>query len=112
MPGRPNMSIGPLTPVHVARTHGVLDYFFAAGEDPDWIADFMALDGEVGAEDRALVESVQRGMNAGVLAHGELLLPSEDLIAAFQQWVADGLQTPSRGKRSDHEREAIRSSPS
>jgi hypothetical protein len=51
-------------------------------------------------------------MSAGVLEHGELLLPSEDLIAAFQQWVADGLQTPSRGKRSDHEREAMRSSPS
>jgi choline monooxygenase len=112
MPGRPNMSIGPLTPIEPGRTHGVLDYFFAAGEDADWIADFMALDDEVGAEDRALVESVQRGMGAGVLAHGELLLPSEDLIAAFQQWVADGLQTPSRGNRSDHEREAIRSSPS
>ena len=30
-------------------------------------------------------------------AHGELLLPSEDLIAAFQRWVADGLQNSSRG---------------
>jgi phenylpropionate dioxygenase-like ring-hydroxylating dioxygenase large terminal subunit len=112
MPGRPNMSIGPLTPLAVGRTHGVLDYFFAAGEDPDWIADFMALDDEVGAEDRALVESVQRGMSAGAIDRGELLLPSEDLIAAFQEWVADGLQTPSRGNRSDHERAAIRSSPS
>jgi choline monooxygenase len=112
MPGRPNMSIGPLTPLAVGRTHGVLDYFFAAGEDPDWIADFMALDDEVGAEDRVLVESVQRGMAAGAIDRGELLLPSEDLIAAFQAWVADGLQTPSRGKRSDHERAAIRSSPS
>ncbi len=112
MPGRPNMSIGPLMPVAPARTLGVLDYFFAAGEDPDWIADFMALDDEVGAEDRVLVESVQRGMAAGVLEHGELLLPSEDLIAAFQQWVADGLQTPSRGKRSVHERERISSSSS
>jgi phenylpropionate dioxygenase-like ring-hydroxylating dioxygenase large terminal subunit len=112
MPGRPNLSIGPLTPVEAGHTHGVLDYFFAADEDPDWIADFMALDDEVGAEDRVLVESVQRGMRAGVLSHGELLLPSEDLIAAFQQWVADGLQTPSRGNRSDHEREAIRSSSS
>jgi choline monooxygenase len=112
MPGRPNISIGPLTPLAAGRTHGVLDYFFAAGEDPDWIADFMVLDDEVGAEDRALVESVQRGMSAGVVDRGELLLPSEDLIAAFQAWVAAGLQTPSRGKRSDHEREAIRSSPS
>ena len=103
MPGRANMSIGPLTPVTPGCTDGVLDYFFAADEDPDWIADFMALDDEVGAEDRVLVESVQRGMAAGVLEHGELLLPSEDLIAAFQEWVAGALQ--SRGNASVHERE-------
>jgi choline monooxygenase len=89
MPGRPNLSIGPLTPVAVDRTEGVLDYFFAPGEDPEWIVDFMELDDEVGAEDRVLVESVQRGMASGAFEHGELLLPSEDLIAAFQEWVSD-----------------------
>jgi choline monooxygenase len=112
MPGRANMSLGPLTPVTPGCTEGVLDYFFAADEDPDWIADFMALDDEVGTEDRALVESVQRGMAAGVLEHGELLLPSEDLIAAFQEWVAGALQAPSRGNASVHERERMRVSPS
>ena len=112
MPGRPNLSIGPLTPVSPHSTAGVLDYFFAPDEDPAWIADFMALDDEVGAEDRVLVESVQRGMSAGVLEHGELLLPSEDLIAAFQRWVADGLQNSSRGNASVQEREQIRFSPS
>jgi phenylpropionate dioxygenase-like ring-hydroxylating dioxygenase large terminal subunit len=101
---------GPLTPASPGCTDGVLDYFFAADEDPEWIADFMALDDEVGAEDRALVESVQRGMAAGVLDHGELLLPSEDLIAAFQAWVAGALQ--SRGNASVHEREQIRLSSS
>jgi phenylpropionate dioxygenase-like ring-hydroxylating dioxygenase large terminal subunit len=111
MPGRANLSIGPLTPVSPARTEGVLDYFFA-DEDPAWIADYMALDDEVGAEDRVLVESVQRGMASGVFEHGELLLPSEDLIAAFQRWVADGLQNSSRGNASVHEREQIRLSPS
>ena len=105
------MSIGPLTPVAPGRTDGVLDYFFAADEDPAWIADFMALDDEVGAEDRALVESVQRGMAAGVFEHGELLLPSEDLIAAFQ--ALGGRRRFSRaGTRSVHEREQIRLSPS
>ena len=81
------------------RTDGVLDYFFAADEDPDWIADFMALDDEVGAEDRVLVESVQRGMAAGVLERGELLLPSEDLIAAFQEWVAGALHVARERER-------------
>jgi hypothetical protein len=27
-------------------------------------------------------------MASGVLDHGRLLLPAEDLIAAFQRWVA------------------------
>jgi hypothetical protein len=49
-------------------------------------------------------------MAAGVLDHGELLLPSEDLIAAFQAWVAGALQ--SRGNASVHEREQIRLSSS
>jgi hypothetical protein len=38
-----------------------------------------------------LVESVQRGMQAGVFENGRLLLPSEQLIAEFQRWVATGL---------------------
>jgi phenylpropionate dioxygenase-like ring-hydroxylating dioxygenase large terminal subunit len=112
MPGRPNLSIGPLTPAAPGRTDGVLDYFFAADEDPSWIDDYIALDDQVGAEDRVLVESVQRGMASGVLAHGELMLPSEELIAAFQRWVRDGLQTPSRGNVSVQERERTSSSPS
>jgi carnitine monooxygenase subunit len=112
MPGRPNMSIGPLTPVAPGRTDGVLDYFFAADEDPAWIADYLALDDQVGLEDRVLVESVQRGMASGAVTHGELLLPSEDLIADFQRWVRDGLQTPSRGNVSVQERERMSTSPS
>jgi choline monooxygenase len=112
MPGRPNLSLGPLTPRSPGRTDGVLDYFFAPDEDPDWIADFAALDHEVGVEDQRLVESVQRGMASGVLERGELLLPSEDLIAAFQEWVTAGLQTPSRGNESDHARVRTNSLPS
>jgi phenylpropionate dioxygenase-like ring-hydroxylating dioxygenase large terminal subunit len=100
MPGRPNLSIGPVIPASVGRTDGVLDYFFAPGENPEWIADYMALDDRVGAEDRVLVESVQRGVAAGVFEHGELLLPSEGLIADFQRWVADGLTARARPPRA------------
>jgi choline monooxygenase len=106
MPGRPNLSIGPLVPVAADRTDGWLDYFFAPDTDPGWIADYLELDDQVGAEDRALVESVQRGMRAGAFESGRLLLPSEELIAEFQRWVAAGLgQTPSRGNSSSHLRE-------
>jgi choline monooxygenase len=59
--------------------------------DPDWIAGYMEFDNRVGAEDRELVESVQRGMRSGVFEHGRLMLPSEELIADFQRWVTEGL---------------------
>ena len=99
MPGRAEPVDRSADAGGAGATDGVLDYFFAADEDPDWIADFMALDDEVGAEDRVLVESVQRGMAAGVLERGELLLPSEDLIAAFQEWVADALRVARERER-------------
>jgi choline monooxygenase len=87
-PGAPNLSIGPIVPAGPARTARYLDYFFAPGLDDAWIGDFFAFDEQVGREDSVLVESVQRGMAAGVLEHGRLLLNSEPLLAAFQDWVA------------------------
>jgi choline monooxygenase len=91
MPGRANLSIGPLVPEAPDRTWGFLDYFFADDVDEEWIADYLKLDYQVGAEDQVLVESVQRGMQAGAFENGRLLLPSEELIAEFQRWVAAGL---------------------
>ena len=41
-----------------------LDYFLAPDADPAWVADFFELDDQVGREDRALVERVQRGVRA------------------------------------------------
>jgi choline monooxygenase len=91
MPGRANLSIGPLWPVGPGRTEGFLDYFFPPDADAGWIADYMELDDQVGAEDRVLVESVQRGIRSGAFEHGRLMLPSEELIGEFQRWVARGL---------------------
>jgi phenylpropionate dioxygenase-like ring-hydroxylating dioxygenase large terminal subunit len=91
MPGPPNLSIGPMWPVSPSRTEGFLDYFFAPDATEEWIAGFLELDDQVGAEDAVLVASVQRGMASGVFEHGRLLLPSERLIAAFQAWVSAGL---------------------
>jgi choline monooxygenase len=106
MPGPANISIGPLLPLDPGRTEGFLDYFFAPDADAAWIADFLELDIQVGAEDRVLVESVQRGMRSGAFERGRLMLPSEELIGDFQRWVASGLsQTPSRGIRSSQDLE-------
>jgi choline monooxygenase len=58
MPGRPNISIGPVLPQDPETTVRFLDYFFGPSVDDAWIADMLELDDQVGAEDRALVESV------------------------------------------------------
>jgi choline monooxygenase len=93
-PGPPNLSIGPIVPNGTGRTERYLDYFFAADVDEEWLRDFFVFDNQVGKEDTALVESVHRGMAAGVLEQGRLLLNSEPLLAAFQAWVAGRLDAP------------------
>ena len=90
-PGRPNLSIGPILPLTPERTRRVLDYFFAPGEDDEWIAEFLEFDDQVGREDTKLVESVQRGAGSGVLADGVLLPESEQLVAAFQERLRQAL---------------------
>jgi choline monooxygenase len=90
-PGRPNLSIGPVWPEGPERARGFLDYFFAPGEDQAWIDDLLELDDQVGREDTALVERVQRGVRSGVLVEGRLLGESERLIAHFDALVRDAL---------------------
>jgi phenylpropionate dioxygenase-like ring-hydroxylating dioxygenase large terminal subunit len=86
-PGRPNLSIGPVWPLAPDRTGAWFDYFFAEGTDEGWIEEMLAFDAQVGAEDVALVEAVQRGAGSGALSHGRLLPRTELLIAAFQELV-------------------------
>jgi choline monooxygenase len=94
-PGRPNLSIGPVWPEGPERSRGFLDYFFAPGEDESWINDLLELDDQVGREDTALVERVQRGVRSGVLTEGRLLGESEQLIAHFDALVRQAL-SPER----------------
>ncbi|HEY7380533.1 MAG TPA: aromatic ring-hydroxylating dioxygenase subunit alpha [Gaiella sp.] len=91
MPGRLNLSIGPVLPIAPTRAYRYLDYFFAPDVDQAWVEDYLALDTVVGAEDRVLVERVQAGLGSGTLAHGRLLPESERLIAHFQAMVVDAL---------------------
>jgi len=91
-PGPPNLSIGPIAPNGPARTERYLDYFFAPDVDAAWRESFFAYDDQIGREDTALVESVQRGMASGMLEHGRLLADAEPLLAAFQRWVAERLE--------------------
>jgi choline monooxygenase len=90
-PGRPNVSIGPIVPLTPDRTYRFLDYFFGPDVEAAWIDDLLAFDDQVGREDRALVEGVQRGVGSGAVEHGVLMSHSEQLIAHFQTLTATAL---------------------
>jgi choline monooxygenase len=90
-PGRANVSIGPINPLGPGRCGRFLDYFFAPDTPEEWIAEFLAFDDQVGAEDRVLVEGVQRGMEARALPDGRILEQSERLIRHFQELTAAAL---------------------
>ena len=96
MPGRGNFSIGPIVPLGAERTYRFLDYFFLPGTDEQWIADYLELDTQVGAEDRVLVERVQIGMRSGMITEGALMPESERLIAHFERLLVDALGPTSR----------------
>ena len=90
-PGHPNLSCGPFVPAGPQRTQRWLDYFFAPDVDREWIDELVAFDNQVGSEDVALVETVQRGVASGVLEHGRLMSQSEQLVAHFQHLCAEAL---------------------
>ena len=91
MPGRPNLSIGPILPLAPERTYRFLDYFVAPNADDRWLAEMLEFDAQVGAEDRALVERVPAGVRSGLLDGGRLMPESERLVAHFQSLVVDAL---------------------
>jgi choline monooxygenase len=95
LPGRPNISIGPIVPRTPARTYRFLDYFFGPDVEQDWIDDLMAFDEQVGREDTKLVAGVQRGISSGALERGVLLSRSEQLIGHFQALTAAALEAQS-----------------
>ena len=90
-PGHPNLSCGPMLPLGPERTGRFLDYFFAPEVDQEWIDELIAFDNQVGTEDRALVEGVQRGVRSGILTEGRVLSESEQLVAHFQRLCAEAL---------------------
>ena len=90
-PGFANLSIGPVWPESPERTVGFLDYFFGADVPEEDARELFEFDDQVGCEDTALVEAVQRGVRSGLIERGRLLPASERLIAGFQRQVAASL---------------------
>ena len=65
------------------RCRAFRDYFFAPGASEDWIAEFLAFDDQVGAEDTALVEGAQAGAGSGLVPEGGLLAHDEQTDRAL-----------------------------
>jgi phenylpropionate dioxygenase-like ring-hydroxylating dioxygenase large terminal subunit len=84
-PGQPNLSCGPILPAAPQRTARFLDYFFGPEVEQAWVDELMAFDDQIGREDTALVEGVQRGVRSGLLPEGRLLSESEQLVVHFQR---------------------------
>jgi choline monooxygenase len=80
-----------MLPAGPERTARFLDYFFAPDADQAWVDELIAFDDQIGREDTALVEGVQRGVRSGVLAEGRLLTESDQLVAHFQRLCAQAL---------------------
>jgi choline monooxygenase len=91
-PGIPNISLERWLPDGPRRTIEATDYFFGPGASPEEIDELIAFDNQVGEEDVSLVESVQRGLDSGMVPQGRLMAESEQLIADFQRRVHDALQ--------------------
>jgi Ring hydroxylating alpha subunit (catalytic domain) len=89
--GHPNLSCGPMVPLGPERIGRFLDYFFAPDVDQTWVDELTAFDSQVGLEDRALVEGVQRGIRSGLIGEGRLLSESEQLVAHVQRLCAEAL---------------------
>ena len=91
MPGHPNLSIGPIVPTGPETTARFLDYFVGPDVDEAWVEEMLEFDEQVGAEDRILVERVQKGLRGGGVEHGRLMGDSERLIAHFQNLLLEAL---------------------
>jgi phenylpropionate dioxygenase-like ring-hydroxylating dioxygenase large terminal subunit len=90
-PGHPNVGMHVWRPAGHRLMKGVSDYFVAPDAPEAWVADMIAFDRQVGAEDSALVLSVQEGLDSRMVEHGVVLTESEKLVAAFQRMVADAI---------------------
>ena len=91
VPGPPNATVFVMAPAGPDRTRTRSDYFFPPDVDEERVREIAAFGNAVGQEDNALVESVQRGLDSGLVPQGRLLVSSEHLIQHFQGLVHSAL---------------------
>jgi phenylpropionate dioxygenase-like ring-hydroxylating dioxygenase large terminal subunit len=92
LPGPPNLTAFWFVPLDAGRTMTLTDTFYGKGVAEDDIQAMQEFGNQVGLEDQALVESIQRAARSGGLTEGRLLLESEHLIQHFQRLVERALR--------------------
>ena len=90
-PGPQNISIERWLPTGTRTTVEVTDYWFGADVPAELVTELLEWDAQVANEDTALVESVQQGLDSGMVEQGRLMGESEQLIRDFQRRVHDAL---------------------
>jgi len=74
-------------PIDAGHTRETIDYYFAEGTSDEQMLQYKELADLVQREDVTLCESVQRGLSAGVIEDGTLMLSRERGIQHFQRLV-------------------------
>jgi phenylpropionate dioxygenase-like ring-hydroxylating dioxygenase large terminal subunit len=89
--GRTNLSVDVTFPTTPGRSKGWTDYYYGADVSDEEAAELLVFSSQVALEDQSLVESVQSGLESGMVPQGRLLLSSEKLLAHFQRLVSAAL---------------------
>jgi phenylpropionate dioxygenase-like ring-hydroxylating dioxygenase large terminal subunit len=90
-PGFPNLSVDVWVPDGPNATRGVSEQYFAPGVSEEFARDLIAFNQQVGTEDDALTDSVQRGLLGGIPDRGRFLTNSEHLVIHFQKLIVKAM---------------------
>jgi choline monooxygenase len=74
-----------------SATKGFSEQYFGPGVSEDFVQELIEFNRQVGEEDDALTDSVQRGLRAGIPEKGRFLAGAEHLVGHFQRLVASAL---------------------
>src|SRR5262249_54878148 len=87
-PGFPNLSIDVWRPNGPNGCNGFSEQYFGPGVTKEFAEELIEFNRQVGAEDDALTDSVERRLRAGIPERGPLRTGAQPLVGHFQTLVA------------------------
>ncbi|MCX2185758.1 aromatic ring-hydroxylating dioxygenase subunit alpha [Streptomyces sp. SKN60] len=97
-PGPRNLMVFTFRPVSSDRTIGCFQYLFGDEADEDFRQRICDFSDQFGSEDLSAVESVQRGIDSGILPYGHLLPVSDITTQYFDDLVHAALTGKDRNR--------------